>query len=132
METGGPSSRKRKSAALDGCRPAATTGGADPGSSEDLDRISSLPNEVLGEIISLLPTKQGARTQILAPPVVPPLALFPSQPGLRSHQPKVKTPSCLITHHFLPRRLRPPLPQFLVVHQSPHTCRGSLSPVPRH
>jgi hypothetical protein len=67
METAGPSSRKRKSAALEGCRPAAATGAADPRSSEDLDRISSLPNEILGEIISLLPTKEGARTQILAP-----------------------------------------------------------------
>jgi len=59
------SSRKRKLAALESAeevRPNPVVGAR----GEGVDYISRLPNEVLGEIISLLPTNDAACTQILA------------------------------------------------------------------
>jgi hypothetical protein len=42
------------------------SGGGNPDDRRNLDFISALPDEVLGSIISLLPTEEGARTQAIS------------------------------------------------------------------
>ncbi|XP_040254235.1 putative FBD-associated F-box protein At5g56440 [Aegilops tauschii subsp. strangulata] len=65
MQSAGPGVKRVKQTAPH-IHEEAPPGAKEEDDEESLDRISRLPDDILGEIVSLLPTKEGARTQTLA------------------------------------------------------------------
>ncbi|CAM0953742.1 unnamed protein product [Alopecurus aequalis] len=77
---------------------------------DDLDLISRLPDEVLGTVVSLLPTKDGARTQVLSRRWLP-LWCSPMAPlnlaaddFLSDHSTRVNVVSKILSDHPGPAR----------------------------
>lgn len=108
METRRASSRKRKLAALESAEELRHNPGMGV-RGEGVDYINNISDEVLGKIISLLPTNEGARTQILAHRWRPlwcsaPLNLNIRHMGWRRRQELVDYVSTILDSHRGPGR----------------------------